>query len=601
VKKYLLLLFSLIFLIGCEKEKPKQISLNEKLKFSQLEYDKAFSEIFIANYLATLKKDTSFKYLDTLRYFYAHRDFKPLFIKSFDQKSFIDSLLHFLNKSWEHGLDCELYHLTKIKNEFYKSLNDSINSPARYNHLANTELFVCDAIIKYAYHLRYGAVEPGIILFRSYFLPVDSSKKDLFQPLKQINVISYLNSIQPKNEKYKRLQDALKKYIAYKDVKWVIIPSTDKKIEPGNASSIIAPVTERLITLGYMDTSKIKIKNSTFYDSLLIKPIRKFQLQNGLNDDGVIGKTTIDKLNTSPEEYINKIKINLERLRWNNYSDTSTYIAVNIPDFRLYIVDNKKLIYNIKVCTGQRRPPNFEKRYKYYEKTKRLWDRPDDWQTPCLYSRISTVVLNPTWSVPPNIIREEILAGLRKDSSYLAKRNFKVYKKGVEISPYDVNINDLRIENIPYRIVQDPGDGNALGKIKFLFKNPFGVYLHDTPQRAAFLKSNRAVSHGCIRVEKPLQLAEFLLRGHSKWNMDYLKIEIGQRITDKAKITEYQKKRNELRKNSGSGKTTEIILDTRIPLFVDYYTSWVDENGNLNFRDDVYNQDRFLSEYLFPK
>jgi murein L,D-transpeptidase YcbB/YkuD len=321
---------------------------------------------------------------------------------------------------------------------------------------------------------------------------------------------------------------------------------------------------------------------------------------HGLNDDGVIGKSTIEKLNTTPEEYIRKIKINLERFRWNDYSDTLNYVVVNVPDFTLHAYENKKELFKIKVCTGQKRPANFEKQFIIYKKTKRLKDKPDDWETPCLYAKISLIVLNPTWSVPPSIIREEIFAGIKKDSNYLANRNFKVYTKGIEISPYDVNINELTLENIPYRIVQDPGDGNALGKMKFIFQNPFGVYLHDTPKKAPFKNPIRAVSHGCIRVEKPLLLADYILKGHTKWNIDYLKIETGHKVDDKTKVAEYQKKREALRKNASVGKTTEITLDKKIPLFVDYYTAWIDENGDINFRDDVYRQDKILSTYLFP-
>jgi murein L,D-transpeptidase YcbB/YkuD len=134
-----------------------------------------------------------------------------------------------------------------------------------------------------------------------------------------------------------------------------------------------------------------------------------------------------------------------------------------------------------------------------------------------------------------------------------------------------------------------------------MFKNPFGVYLHDTPSRAPFNNSNRAVSHGCIRVEKPMQFAEYILKDHSKWNIDYLKIETGQKVDDKTKVAEYKQKRSSLRKNSSFGKTTDVKLDKNISLFIDYYTAWVNDNGEINFRDDVYNQDKMIEKYLFPE
>ena len=467
--------------------------------------------------------------------------------------------------------------------------------------LANSELFIADAVLKYSYHMRYGVVNPKKLFPVSYALPVvDSSKRDLFEPLKQSDIVHYLNEVQPKSERYKKLQTALKHYNNYKNIEWKTIPVPDKKMEIGSQDSTISLVADRLITLGFLDTIKIGKKNFPVYDSLLLEPIKKFQRLNGLNDDGVIGKSTIEKLNTTPEEYISKIKVNLERFRWNNYADSSKYILVNIPDFKLYAIEDGKEIFNIKVCTGSKRSASFNQWFETFKKSKQIKDKPNDWETPCVYGEISYLVLNPTWTVPQNIIREEILRGIKKDSTYLFTKNFKVFKNGIEMNPSLVKLKELALENIPYTIIQDPGAGNALGKIKFMFKNPFGIYLHDTPSRAPFSYSNRAVSHGCIRVEKPLTFAEYILKDNSNWNIDFVKIEIGQNPDDQSKISEYTQKRNELRKNMSYGKTTNVVLDKKIPLFVDYYTAWVDENGDINFRDDIYRKDEILKNYLFP-
>ncbi len=258
-------------------------------------------------------------------------------------------------------------------------------------------------------------------------------------------------------------------------------------------------------------------------------------------------------------------------------------------------------MFDIKVCTGLKRPSNYDEQLKYYKKTKKLEHKPDDWETPVLYTGISYMVLNPTWNVPASIIREEILREVNKDSNYLHIKNFKVYVDDVEINLSEVDITKFSADTIPYRVVQDPGPGNALGKIKFMFNNPFGIYLHDTPSRTPFGLSNRAVSHGCVRVEKPLQLAAYILRNHPKWNLDYLKIEIGQRVEDKSKVSEYYRKRESLRKYASLGETTDINLTKKIPLIIDYYTAWVDENGDVNFRDDVYRKDKILKEYLFSE
>jgi murein L,D-transpeptidase YcbB/YkuD len=132
-----------------------------------------------------------------------------------------------------------------------------------------------------------------------------------------------------------------------------------------------------------------------------------------------------------------------------------------------------------------------------------------------------------------------------------------------------------------------------------MFRNKFGIYLHDTPTRAPFSRSNRAVSHGCVRVEKPFQLAEFLLKNNSNWNLDYIKIETGFAVADQTKIAEFKQVRGELRRNASYGKTTEVKLYQQIPLFIDYYTAWVNDKGTINFRYDVYNKDKILKKYLF--
>jgi murein L,D-transpeptidase YcbB/YkuD len=465
--------------------------------------------------------------------------------------------------------------------------------------LANTELLLSDAILKYSYHLRYGLVHPKKIFSDSYYLPIDdSSKGDLFQPLKQENIVQYLNGIQPKSKRYKDLQQALKYYNRFKDIEWPPIPIPIKKIEVGAKDSTISFIIDRLIKLEYLDTSKVKIDDFTFYDSTLAEYVKRFQKNNGLNEDGVIGKGTVEKINITPQQYIDKIKINLERFRWNDYSDTSQYILVNIPDFILRIYDNGQEIFNSKVCTGIKRPSYYENQLKVYKKTKRWRDKPDNWETPNMSGEISYMVLNPTWNVPPSIMREEIANKLKKDSTYLRDKNFKVYKDGVEIDPLEVQLTELHSDAIPYRIIQDPGAGNALGKIKFMFNNPFGIYLHDTPNRPPFNQSNRAVSHGCVRVEKPLPLAEFLLKGHPKWNIDYLKIEIGQKVDNKSAVSEYAKKRDSLRKYASLGETTDVILSQKTPVYIDYYTAWIDINGIIQFRADVYDRDKVLLEYL---
>ncbi len=573
---FIFMIFALLIFIGCNKTPDNKPGLNDTFAFNQSEYELVLKNSFSFSdttypIFQSLKDN-----LDTIRSFYSINNFKPLFIKSYESNSTVDSLLTIFGNAIEHGLDPESYFHTKIKNEFLEAINPKTFNKKRYFHLANAEMLAANAIIKYSLNMRHGVVNPRKIFADSYFLPVtDSLNKKLFEPFEQDDIIQYLQKIQPRSKKYKKLQAALKRFNNLKDIQWKLIPITGNKIEPGNFYPSIDLVLDKLTILDFLDTSKVKLKDVTLYDSLLVEPIKNFQRANGLNDDGVIGKSTIERLNITPSEYIDKIKLTLERFRWLDYSDTSRYILVNIPDFRLYAVEKDNEIFNIIICVG----------------------RKGEWETPNLYGQISYMVLNPTWSVPQSIIQEEIVSGLRRDSLYLKKRNFKVFKSGERVSLDDLKVHEL-VNSKRYTMVQDPGAGNALGKIKFMFKNPFGVYLHDTPTRAPFKYTNRAVSHGCMRVEKPIQFAEYLLNNNSKWLTDYIKIEIGQKVDNQTIVDEFNSKRSELRKNNSYGVTTEVRFDKVIPLFVDYYTVWVDENGIFNLRDDVYGRDKILRKYF---
>ncbi|MFA6978670.1 MAG: L,D-transpeptidase family protein [Ignavibacteriaceae bacterium] len=601
-RKFYFLSIIVLILIGCGcKSKQDKPGFDVKYKFSATEYQQFFQNRFNHEDFSFRTPISQLKYFDTLKYFYAAKNFQPMFIKSFDDKYFIDSVLKIIKTSDEHGLSPNWYNYDLINRE-YREIYDTTtaNNSARYIHMANTELLIADALLKYAYHLRYGVVDPTKIYSDSYFIPgVDSSKREIFKPLYQENVLQYLKEIQPKSERYKKLQTTLPFYKNLEHLVWKRIFWTEKKLKIGERSAQLKPVIERLALLGFVDTSKIVQKSFDLFDSTIVKALAKFQKANGLIDDGAIGKATIDRLNVSPKEYVEKIQLSLERFRWSSYTDSSHYLLVNIPDFYLRIIEDKHEKLNIRICTGRKRPANYSARLKIYEKTKNWRNKPDDWQTPQLYGKITYLILNPTWTVPTSIIREEIYRKSTQDSSYLRKQNFKVLYKGKEMDLDEVNLRKFSPNRIPYIFVQDPGAGNALGRIKFMFSNKFDIYLHDTPTRAPFSTSNRAVSHGCVRVEKPFLLADYVLKNNSKWEPDYVRIEIGLTAVDKTKVSEFRDKRAELRRNFSFGKTTQVNLDKNISVYIDYFTAWIGEDGTTNFRDDVYGKDEILKTYFF--
>jgi murein L,D-transpeptidase YcbB/YkuD len=270
--------------------------------------------------------------------------------------------------------------------------------------------------------------------------------------------------------------------------------------------------------------------------------------------NGKLNTKTIIELNKTVEYRIKQILVNLERLRWIPDTIENDYLLVNIPEYKLHIIKNGKLLWETNVIVGK--------------EAKR---------TSVFRGNIARIILNPYWNIPNSIINEEVLPKLKRNSNYLSKNNMEVVSSsGKPIDASTINWNKYT-ENIPYLIRQKPGNENSLGKMKFLFPNNFNIYLHDTPAKELFNQRHRDFSHGCIRVENPKKLALYLLQKNTNWN--------GEKI-DKVleTITE-----------------TGIAIKPKMPVYIVYFTAWVDDKNNLNFRNDIYNLDEQLAKNIFEE
>ncbi len=312
----------------------------------------------------------------------------------------------------------------------------------------------------------------------------------------------------------------LLKYAQLKMIeKWDPIPIPKKSIRNIDTSFIIGLVRRRLFLL---EDLKFDNKKNDF-DNDLIVGINQFQKRNGLESKAIIDQTLIRKLNTPIDKIINKIKANI--IEWNASPKDSKneHIVINIPDFKLFVIRNDSCIMDMKVIVGKSKN-----------------------KTPLLESEIEYVVLSPYWNIPTSILEKEIAPLLKKYPNYL------------QVHHMEWNGKMLR---------QMPGSDNALGGIKFVFENPYHVYLHDTPVKSLFQKSIRALSHGCIRIEQPKKLALYLLRNDRNWN----EVKIDRGIQ--------------------SGKEMYIKLLSTIPIKTCYFTTWVNEWGKLEIREDIYNRE----------
>ncbi|RZL46456.1 MAG: L,D-transpeptidase [Pedobacter sp.] len=305
----------------------------------------------------------------------------------------------------------------------------------------------------------------------------------------------------------------------------------------------------------------------SFLDSIQPKEKQYLALQKALEDKVVLP-------GTSAEETERVLKVNLERLRWKNLPTEEKYVWVNIPDFRLDVMEGGKSVLNMKVCVGEGRELGSKDNLVEYDENDLKKDRPFNRETPQLKSMIHSVQVNPVWNIPESIATNEISKLAAKDPYYLANNNIDVFENGTLIEdPETIDWSDGNVGK-KYAFKQRPGDDNSLGKIKFLFQNQSSVYLHDTPAKAAFALPMRAVSHGCVRLEKPLELAEVLFGKGAKYD----KIKTGM--------------------ESENPVATDIGLPKQVPVYLAYFTCWSDAGGALQFRKDVYGLDIVLYTYL---
>ena len=311
----------------------------------------------------------------------------------------------------------------------------------------------------------------------------------------------------------------------------------------------VSSIREKLVALGDMKPSSQYRGNK--FDTDLQDAIKRFQYRHGLNQDGWAGPKTIEELNVSPHGRVKQMLVNMERLRWAPDHRKGKYVVVNIAGYELKAYEGEHEALRMKAIVG-----------KPYRKT------------PIFTSAIDEVVLNPKWNVPLSNAGREMLGELQKDSEHLVKHNFKLYSGwgpgAVELDARNINWHNVSATNFPYKIVQNPGQNNALGTIKFDFPNPYSVYVHGTPWQSLFDKDERAMSHGCIRVERTVDLADFILQDEGEWSR--------ARISKEADGTE----------------TKRIKLRNKVPIYVVYYTGWVDTDGMVHFRDDVYYRDNAI-------
>lgn len=305
-----------------------------------------------------------------------------------------------------------------------------------------------------------------------------------------------------------------------------------------------------------------------------------------------------DSIGGEETSELKSIKMNLERMRWRLPLQTEELVVVNVPDFTLTWFRQSDTLAHMNVCVGGKREAAYKAKMKAFLKSGKLDDKPKNHETPQLFSVFNAIQVNPIWNIPVSIAKSEIYWMVRKDPYYLSNNNIKVYYKGKLVNdPDTIDWNKYPREKLPFQFKQGSGEGNALGKFKFVFDNSSSIYLHDTNNKYGFKLANRAISHGCVRIEQPLKFAELMVR--DKYQYDKLRMDVDLPPIDTTKNEVFKKK---LAKKADTLsifqlKPTWYAPRKSIGVFIAYYTVWADK-GKVQFRPDVYEYDPILWEAI---
>ena len=473
--------------------------------------------------------------------FYGSRDFAPAWVGVGGVTADGQALLDVLAGAAADGLYPDEYLDDPILNRL--TVDDAATQ-------AELDILLSDAFLRYGNDIMNGRFRQreATAALRDF-----ESDMDLTQPLRYAVesglVEETLHGLAPQHPQYQALRAALAEYRALAAAGgWVEIPETGSSLEQGTRGSAVSALRARLTVTGDYVVPAEGVADDLYYDAELAEAVKVFQERHGLLVDAVIGPRTLAALNASVGYRIEQLIVAMERWRWYPRDLGSKHVMVNVPAFMVRAVDGDEEPLEMRVVVGTQ-----------------------EHQTPVFNDRMEYAQINPYWNVPQSIADNEYLPALRDDPFHLLNQNIRILSGGQEINPVLVDWSSVG-GRFPYSLRQEPGNGNALGRIKFMFPNGHAVYMHDTPSRHLFGRTTRAFSHGCIRLQDPLAMAGFVFNGR------YTAEQVEEMIA--------------------SGRTRDLILDETIPVYVAYFTAAVSDDGTVNFYRDLYGRDRVLIQAM---
>ncbi|MEM6780875.1 MAG: L,D-transpeptidase family protein [Pseudomonadota bacterium] len=484
---------------------------------------------------------------DGLRRFYEGREFEPIWVNiGRGQTRKVSSALEAFEKSWTHGLNPENYHVYEISQLLERDDDEA---------LFMLELLTSDASVRYVRDLSSMRVASNMVSRTIRNMQTRPITEDVLAYIEDnSNAGRALSAFEPKGNLYSLLQTELVELVESEAEPYEpLLPiRAQGVIRPGDSHRAISAIRQRL-------NADVQSATANYYDNDLVQTVMHFQQQNGLADDGVIGPRTLEVMNITREQKIERVIANLERLRWVAREKPDRYILVNIPSATLWAIEDGRVVLDMPVILG---------------KKKRA--------TESFVTEIKGIRFNPNWTIPPTIKKEDFLPNLVEDPYYATNRGIEFVhgygENAMTIDPGMIDWATIEWEDFKQiRMIQNPGRSNPLGQMRVLMPNPYNIYLHDTNKPEYFQKDNRFISSGCVRVAKPMQLTHFIMEGRQDWSDEQLK-----NILD-------------------SQKLTEVSVGEELPVFILYQTVWLGDDRKIVYGPDVYGKDRSLVRHMKEK
>ncbi len=491
--------------------------------------------------------------------FYALREYRAAWSDEDGSFGPAEELVRRIEAAGEDGLDPHAYHLETIRQLLEKARLENGSGRQPDSALSvDLDFLMTDAFLLLASHLRAGRVNPET--FSNEWVVRINPEVDLAGILQGAiesgRIGEALDGFRPPHPEYNALKTSLKLYQGLGPAgEWPRLPE-NAAWDRGQTGEVADRLRERLRRSG--DLQQTQGEEVADADLELFEGLRRFQARHGLDADGRMGPQTLQALNVSLQERTRQIELNMERWRWLPRDMGLRHIRVNVPAFGLAVIEDGQAVMSMRVVAG-----------RHYRRT------------PVFSGLMDHIVLNPDWNIPTRIAVQDVLPKARKDPAYLSREKIRVFegwgRDAAELDPGSIDWSRVAAENFRYRLRKDPGPHNDLGRVKFMFPNRFDVYLHDTPSKRLFERSMRGFSSGCIRIEKPLDLAEYVLRDTPGWSRDALSAAID------------------------AGQLRTIGLTRKIPVHLIYMTAGVDSEGRVLFWQDIYQRDPALDRALKEK